>query len=456
MTKKLLTVAAVRKYTPHDKRRREIPDAHGLRLVIQPKPSGSKSWALRFRRPDGKPAKLTLGTVDLSDNEPLDDPVLGAPLTLGQARQLAAKIDRDRKRNVDVIAEYKASKSRQRVEAKDRAENTFGAAVREFLRDHKTKWHARPRRWRGEAALLGLRWPPGCTDPASAEPMVIKGGLSDTWHDKPLASIDGHDIHAVVGEARQLGIPGLGRRNGGISESRGRKVHAALSVLFRWALQRRKVAVNPCVGVWHPGAPPARERVLTDAEIAKFWAAADAVGQPFSAALKLLLLTGARRSEVAGMRYDELSDGVWTIPGNRTKNHRAHALPLPPLAREIIATVPRIESKNGFVFTTTGTTPVSGWSKTKRALDAAMGAEVKPWRLHDLRRTTASGMSRLGVRSEVVERCLNHVSGHFGGIAGVYQVDPLSDEVRAALLRWSQHVLGLVAGKSDKIVKLRS
>lgn len=231
-----LTYAALRKYKAQ-RTRREIRDtqAPSLHLVIQP--SGSKSWALRFRRPDGRPAKLTLGIVDLSDNEPADDPVFGGALTLGQARQLATKIDRDRKRGVDVVAEYKTAKLRQRAEVKDRAENTFGVAVREFFRDHKTKWHLRPRRWRGEAALLGLRWPPDCADPASAEPIIIKGGLVDTWRDKPLASIDAHTVHATIDEARKLGIPGLARRNGGISESRGRKMHAALSVFFRWALQ---------------------------------------------------------------------------------------------------------------------------------------------------------------------------------------------------------------------------
>ena len=119
-----------------------------------------------------------------------------------------------------------------------------------------------------------------------------------------------------------------------------------------------------------------------------------------------------------------LGDGTWTIPGARTKNHRPHAVPLPPVALDILAAVPRIEGD--LVFTTTGTSPISGWSKIKRALDAVMGLKVSPWRLHDLRRTAASGMSRLGVRSEVVDRALNHITGSFRGVAGTYQRDPLS------------------------------
>jgi len=140
-------------------------------------------------------------------------------------------------------------------------------------------------------------------------------------------------------------------------------------------------------------------------------------------------LANARVNEITGMRRSELGDGgTWTIPGARTKNHRPHAVPLPPLALDILAAVRRIEGD--LVFTTTGTSPVSGWSKIKRALDAVMGLKVSPWRLHDLRRTAASGMSRLGVRSEVVDRALNHITGSFRGVAGTYQRDPLSARER--------------------------
>jgi integrase len=154
------------------------------------------------------------------------------------------------------------------------------------------------------------------------------------------------------------------------------------------------------------------------------------------------------------MRRDELAaDGIWTIPGTRTKNHRQHVVPLPPLAQEIIANAPRVEGS--YVFTTTGTSPISGWSKCKRALDEQMGPGVPSWRLHDLRRTCASGMQRLGVRIEVVERALNHISGSYGGVAGIYQRDPMHEETSAAMLRWSQHVQGLVSGKPSKVVALR-
>jgi integrase len=424
-----LTAITVAQFKPTTERR-EITDAHApwLRLRIQPKPSGTKSWVMRFRGPDGRASILTLGRVDLSGKEAADEPVLGGVLTLGQARELAARINRERARGIDVVEEYKARKLRERAEHQDRAQNTFGVLVAEFFRDYKTRWGARPRRWRGDAALLGLRWPQD-SDPTKSEPTVVRGSLADTWRDKPVVTIDGHDVHIVVDQARKTG-----------SESRARKVHAALSVFFRWALQRQKVASNPCNGVWRPGAPPARDRVLSDSEIGLFWQATTEVAEPFRGTLKLLLLTGARLSEIAGMRRDELhADGTWHVPASRTKNHRPNVLPLPPLAQQIIAGVPHIEGNN-LIFTTNGRTPISGWSKIKRSLDAAMGPKVPHWRLHDLRRTAASGMSRLGVRSEVIERALNHISGSFRGVAGTYQRDPLSEEVRAAMLRWSQHV----------------
>jgi integrase len=466
-----LTAAAVAKYAADPSRRLEIPDSKApcLYLVIQPKPSGSKSWALRFRR-NGKSAKLTLGRVDLSDGEPSDEPALGGALTLRQARQLANEIDRKRARGVDVVEERKAGKRRRRAAAEERDASSFRAALRGFFADHKTKHHARPRHWREDARLLGLLWPPDC-DPAKTEPEVMPGSLAERWAERDVREIDGHDVHTVVDEARRHGVPGLPRRNDGTSESRGRKVHTALSSLFAWALRQRRIAANPCVGVWRPPAPPARDRVLDDREIALLWRAGERLAPQFAAAARLLLLTGCRLSEVCGMRAAELSeDGAnWTIPAERAKNHRRHVVQLSPLAREVIADVPRVEGGAGHVLTTNGKTPISGWSKAKAQLDAAMlqvareqaaaagrdpgKVAIAAWRLHDLRRTCASGMQRLGVPLEVIELCLNHVSGAFAGVTGTYQRAELLDERREALERWSAHVAGL--GKPANVVALK-
>ena len=448
-----LTVPTILKYRPTTKRR-EISDskAKGLRLVIQP--TGRMSWIVRLRRPDGTSAKISLGPVDISDRDTTDDPVHGAPHTLGQARQRAAEIDRKRMRDVDVVAEIKTEKLRKRTAAKDRAANTFGAAVREFFIDYRTKKRQiRPRNWRNDAATLGLRYPSG-SDPATVEPEIIKGGLAEAWADKPIADIDGYAVHTVVEEARKS------------NNSRARKLHSALSVLFSWLQRQRRITVDPVRGVWKPGPPASRERVLTDAEIKIFWKASDRVGGVFGALYKIALLTGCRLREVSGMRHAELADGVWNIPGTRTKNHKLLSLTLPQLARDIIAgvPVPPIKPTSAkaevaeLIFSTNGRTPVSGFSKAKRHLDAEMakvaGKPVAAWRIHDLRRTFASGLAKLAVPLPVIERLLNHISGSFGGVQGIYQRYEFSDEMEQALQRWATHVEVLVSDRPSNITPL--
>jgi integrase len=446
-----LTVAAIEKYVADKTKRREIRDTlgPGLHLIIQPKPKGSKSWALRFRRPDGRSAKLTLGKVDLSDESKVkDEPVIGGTLTLPQARELAAQIDRRRARGEDVIAAEKAKATRDAASATAAAINTFGAAAREFFGDHRTKWNALPRRWHEAARIIGLDWPLGTDDPAKVEPTIILGSLAATWADKVVATIDDHDIHSVVDTARKSGIPGMRRANRGTSDARGRKMHAALSAIFKWLLQNRRISSNPTAGVYCPGAPPPRERVLTDAEIVKFWNAADKADAPYGAIFKMLLLTGCRLNEVAGMRREELSDDSWTIPSERTKNHRPLVLALPPLALALI------DSDGTYVFSS-GDKPVTSFSRMKKVLDEAIGKGVPPWRLHDLRRTAATGMAELGIAPHIIEAVLNHVSGAKAGVAGIYNRAVYAPEKKAALERWAAHIDGLVTGKAANVTAMR-
>ena len=223
--------------------------------------------------------------------------------------------------------------------------------------------------------------------------------------------------------------------------------------MFGWLLDHRKIDTNPCVGVRKPDAARARERVLSDAEIVKFWNACDQITEPFGRLFRLLLLTGCRLNEVARMRRSELSGDIFTIPGSRTKNHRTHVVHLSQMARDILASV--VNTTGGdIIFTTTGTTPVSGWSSIKRRLDAVMG-NIPPWRLHDLRRTFVTGLAELGVRPDVIELSVNHVSGSRGGIAGVYNRSELKDERRAAFERWASHIEGLVSRKPANVTPIR-
>jgi integrase len=439
---KTLTAAAVKNHHP-GKSRREIPDGGcpGLHLVIQP--SGRRSWAMRFRRPDGKSAKLTLGPVDLSGEELEGEPAIGAPLTLASARRLAAEIHRERARGRDVVADRNAAKRRRKTEREARVAASFSAAAIDFVEGHAQK---KTRRWQEQARLLGLK-------PTTEGLEVIRNGLADRWTDKPVASIDGHDIHGVIDEVRSAGVPGLERRSDKPTEARARAVFACLSKMFGWLAQHRRVEKNPCAGVHRPDASLARDRVLADGEVAKFWSAASAERGCVSTVLKLLLLTGCRLNEVAGMRRSELTaDGsTWAMPGARTKNRRPHVVPLPQLAAELIASVP---GKTDLIFTTTGCTPISGWSKIKQRLDGKM--DISPWRLHDLRRTAATGMAEIGVPPHIVEATLNHVSGARAGVAGTYNRAAYAAEKRLALERWAEHVESLVTGHTATARPLRA
>jgi integrase len=177
----------------------------------------------------------------------------------------------------------------------------------------------------------------------------------------------------------------------------------------------------------------------------------------------LLVLTGQRRSEVAGMKWDELdrTAATWTIPAARAKNGKVHIVPLPETALQLLDE--RAGGQGwpsvGHVLTTTGRTPVSGISKAKAALDdlvvTGSALPMAPWRLHDIRRTVATGLQRLGVRFEVTEAVLNHVSGSKGGVAGIYQRHDWAEEKRAALEAWATHVERLLTGADGNNV-LRS
>ena len=453
-----LTAAAVAKLKP-GAARREIRDAAcpGLHLVVQT--SGAKSFALRFRRPNGRPCKLTLGPANLSGQELEGPPEIGAPLTLAAARWLASEIHRKRAMGRDVAADARAEKKRRRTEVDERAGNTFAAAAHQFITEY-----ARPknRRWRDVAAVLGLKYPGD-----AAEATAIKGGLAQRWRDKPIAEIDGHDIYAVVDESRRLGIPGMKSRVDGLSDGRGRAMARALSKFFAWLVQHRKIVTNPCAAMYVPPLAEARDRVLTEDEIRLFWKATDGLGEPFGPLFKLLLLTGARLREVAQMSRLELSKGgaVWELPGARTKNKKPHVVFLPPLARDCLRSISQIAGSGGYIFTTTGLTPVSGFSKAKRELDQVMlaaareqdpEATVAPWRLHDLRRSCATGMAEIGIAPHIVEACLNHVSGARAGVAGTYNRAQYADEKRTAWERWATHVEGLVTGCTPNIIPMRN
>jgi len=393
----MLTDAAARKRKPNPAKRIELHDGRGLYLVIQP--TGAKSWAYRYRV-GGKSRKLTLGTFPIID--------------VAKARSLCSAAALKTKAGGDPALEHKSATA---------ADDTFEKLARLFV-----ERYARPknRTWEQTARWLGLAAGEG-------DSLVLTGkGAIAKWGGRKISTIQRPDVIRLLDGLVDQGNP--------ISANR---TLALLRKLFNWAEGRYGLSSNPCDKVEMPGSETARDRVLTDEELAAVWQAASEQGGYFASVVKLLILTAQRRNEVAGMEWRELDlpGKLWKLPRGRVKNDSGHEVPLSTQALAVIEAVPRIAGR-ALVFTTTGTTPVSGFSKVKAEIDEA--SDVEDWTLHDLRRTAASGMARLGVSLPVIEKILNHSSGTFRGVVGVYQRHSFADEKRAALDLWGAHVARLV------------
>jgi integrase len=203
-----------------------------------------------------------------------------------------------------------------------------------------------------------------------------------------------------------------------------------------------------------PTSERARDRVLNDDELRLVWRTAGKIGGPFGLLVQLLALTGQRRNEVAEMQWSELDfeARLWTLPRERVKTGQPHQVSLSRAAIAVLKSILRI-GEGRFVLTTTGKTPSNGYSKGKRRLEALLPPEMPAWRLHDLRRTVASGMARLGIDLPVIEKVLGHRSGSFAGIVGVYQRHDFADETRTALETWGRHIEGLISGQPTRILR---
>jgi integrase len=223
---------------------------------------------------------------------------------------------------------------------------------------------------------------------------------------------------------------------------------------YQWAIRRGSIEANPFAAL--PINPTVkRERVLTDAELRAIWQATTKSGS-FNLIVRMLMLTAQRRDEVADMAWSELSDdrSTWTIPASRAKNGQDSIVPLAPQVQAILEAAPRYAG-NPLVFPGERGA-FSGWSKSKERLDRDSG--VKDWRLHDLRRTAATGLQKLGVRLEVTESVLNHIAGSRAGIVGVYQKHTWADEKRAALAAWGSRLEAIVEGREagGNVVAMRA
>jgi integrase len=220
----------------------------------------------------------------------------------------------------------------------------------------------------------------------------------------------------------------------------GNRLLAYLRRMFSWAVQRDLIDANPASGVGAVVREQSRARVLTLTELRGIFRAASGLLYPFGPMFQLLLLTAQRRREVASAEWGEfdLASRRWIIPGNRTKNGRAHLVHLSEVALPVLSGC-EVVRRGAFVFTTTGTSPVSGFSKAKERIDKITG--VQDWTIHDLRRSFATlATEELGVSPVVVDKILNHVSGSVRGVAAVYQRGEYLEQRSDALEKWARYV----------------
>jgi integrase len=376
--------------------RQEIADSllPGLYLIVQP--SGARSWAVRYRH-NGRPRKHTLGPYPTID--------LKSARTLGTKALRAAAEGRD-----------------PTGERQEQRANTVEKVVAQFLVKHGQRRY-RPRTF-AEAQRL------------------LKQNVVAHWSRQPIASITRKQLRDMLDRLVANDTPMLANR-----------VYSITRKLFGWSVEQEIIAISPFVGLKAPAEEKSRDRVLTDQELRAIWQAAGQMGV-YGSLVRVLVLTGQRRGEIAGLTWDEidLDKQLISLPRERVKNDRAHETPLSPQAVALIEALPR--NSEQYVFSLDGG-PIINFGRFKERLDKLCG--VQNWTVHDLRRSAASGMARLGVGLPVIEKVLNHVSGSFAGVVGIYQRHDFAGEKRRALEAWGSHVASIVSDKpaKAKVVKLR-
>jgi len=408
-----LTDLAVARAKPPASGRIEIWDSmlpsFGLRISEQ----GTKSWMVMYRVRGGAPGKRRL--------------------TLGRYPVISLAKARERARRIFELAFDGIDPAEGRPPAREPAPS-FEKVAEQFI-----SRYAKPknRGWHRQQVDLAREFTP-------------------YWGTRRIDTITRRDVLDVLDQISDR-----------VSPLRANRQLALIRKLFNWCLERGVLEISPAANVKPPGREVSRDRVLSDDEIRSVWVCCDAVGHPFGAIFKLLVVTSQRREEVGRMLWADLDlgKGSWTIPRERSKNGVANEVPLSPLALAIIKELPRFEGEDLVFSASNGSgRPASGYSKAKLRLDRMIAArrasegspEMPEWWLHDLRRTAASGMAQLGVPPHVIERVLNHISGSQAGVAGIYNRYGYLPEKRQALDAWSRYVENLVTPGQGNVVPLAS
>jgi integrase len=376
--KRTLTVAAVERIKAPKEGQVDFTDRGYPGLALRVSYGGAKSFVILYNI-SGRQRRLTLGQYPA--------------MTLLDARDAWRVARQSVARGVDPKARSAAS-----------AAMGFPEVVAEWLKRDQSDNRASSRR-----QVAG----------------VVKADLLPAWGGRRVDEIGKRDVLNLLDAIADRGAPSMARR-----------VYAHLNRFFRWCVERDIITASPMMAMARPGSGTSRERVLTDDELVAVWRGAEELG-PFGAVTRLLMLTGSRLNEIAQMEWRELSDDAISLPGDRTKNGLPHIVTLSAPAKLLIAELPHIADCD-FVFSTDGRKSITSWSRAKDKLDEA--SEVSGWRLHDIRRSVATGMAEIGIPPHIIEACLNHVSGHKAGVAGVYNKAAYATEKASALQAWGRYV----------------
>ena len=425
MTKKL-TPLAIKNSKPKRNAasklaRNEISDGGtGLWYIVQP--SYARSWAERYRLTKHNQRKPQKYTYDDLDADPEGKTLAEIGVMLTAARAASAALRHRIKQGFDPAEEKRRAKAAARAVRPQTAEDSVEAQAERFLELHVRR-KLRPATLRQYES-------------------VFRRLVLPKWCGRSVQNLRRRDVIALI-EDIAVDRPIMANRCLGV-----------ISKFDSWLIGRDVIAASFTAGVEMPAVENVRDRVLDDGEIAALWLACEDEGVQ-GAVVRVMVATGARRSEIADTRFEEIDEQrrLLTIPAARMKGKREHKVPLPTLAWNVIAALPRL---GPFVFSVGGSRPVRNFIRVKDRLDAKLKF-ARTFVLHDLRRSCASGLQRLGVRVEVIEAALAHASGSRAGITGTYQRHDYAEERRDALERWSDHIAALVGGgEPAKVVRLRA
>lgn len=415
--RKMLTDTFIKSRKPAPKgKRAEVMDLGHHKLMLRVTDRGHKSFLYLGRFPGSiHPTRRSLG----------DYPTV----TLERAREKAREFDALLEKGIDPRDEQMRLQREQDEVRRKGLENTFELRVREYLRTYCKK-----HRQIGETTRL------------------VEKELLPEWRTRTINSITTGDVRALVAKVVER------------SPSVGRNVLTLCKSFFAWAADLEFVAVSPAASISTKrliGKRSPRERVLDDGEVIALWRATERLEYPLKQFFRMVLLTGVRRDEAAGMEWKEVSGTTWTIPPSRFKSECSHAVPLTAPVMALLDECRRFDDA-AYVFSTTkGMFGLSGsFSRWKVDLDKMMAEElgrpVENWQIHDLRRVVRSRLAQLKVAPHIAERCIGHGPR---GITRVYDRYEYADDIREAMTKYAQHVLELVTPTpepSGKVVRLKT